>query len=112
MFGTFTDWRNFPDPRKGELLVAPFGSGCYELRRIDDGQLVLFGTAGHVALRMTSLLPEPYGAGVRNNQGKRDYVLAHMDALEYRTISHGTKEEAAAFEAELAGNRASSLFQT
>jgi hypothetical protein len=35
-----------------------------------------------------------------------------MDALEYRTISHGTKEEAAAFEAELAGNRASSLFQT
>jgi hypothetical protein len=23
MFGTFTDWRRFPDPRKGELLIAP-----------------------------------------------------------------------------------------
>jgi len=26
------NWRSFPDPRQGGILVAPFGPGCYELR--------------------------------------------------------------------------------
>ena len=112
MFGTFTDWRRFPDPRKGELLIAPFGAGCYELRRSDDGQLVLFGTAGHVALRMTSLLPEPAGAGHRNNKSKRDYVFAHLDIIEYRTIAFPTSDEAAKCEAGLSQNRSAYLFST
>jgi hypothetical protein len=48
--GRFSDdmewsaWRRFPDPRKLELLTAPFGPGCYELR--DGEQLVVFGMGG------------------------------------------------------------------
>lgn len=28
----WSDWKSFPDPRKGEYLIAPFGSGVYQLR--------------------------------------------------------------------------------
>ena len=45
----WTDWKPFPDPTKGDFIVAPFGPGCYELRDTASGKLVLFGSAGHVA---------------------------------------------------------------
>jgi hypothetical protein len=51
-------------------------AGCYELRETSQGQLVLFGSAGHVAYRMCSLLPS--GAGTRNNSAKSAYVRAHL----------------------------------
>jgi hypothetical protein len=25
----WTDWKPFPDPAKGDFIVAPFGPGCY-----------------------------------------------------------------------------------
>lgn len=28
----WSDWRKFPDPRKGEYLLVPFGSGVYQLK--------------------------------------------------------------------------------
>lgn len=28
----WSDWKSFPDPRKGGYLNAPFGSGVYQLR--------------------------------------------------------------------------------
>ena len=28
----WSDWKSFPDPRKGEYLYAPLGSGVYQLR--------------------------------------------------------------------------------
>src|SRR5262249_30626885 len=49
----WTNWRPFPDPAKGGLIVAPIGPGCYELRLGGSGRLVLFGSAGCVAYRMT-----------------------------------------------------------
>jgi hypothetical protein len=42
----WTDWKPFPDPAKGDFIVAPFGPGCYELRDTGSGKLVLFGSAG------------------------------------------------------------------
>jgi hypothetical protein len=81
----WTQWRRFPDPRKLELLTAPFGPGCYELR--DGAQLVLFGTSSHLAQRMTSLLPAPFGSGTRNNQNKRAYVLEHLDSIEIAYVA-------------------------
>ena len=79
--GQFSEWKRFPDPREGDFLCAPIGPGCYEVRRSDDGRLVLFGRSEHVAWRMTSLLPEPLGCGVRNNAKKRGYVLEHIERL-------------------------------
>jgi hypothetical protein len=96
----WSDWRPFPDPRKGGILIAPIGAGCYELRH-RDGRLVLFGTGGHVALRMTSLLPPPFGAGHRDNEAKRAHILEHLDDIEYRTAPFATSKEAKVCEQEL-----------
>jgi hypothetical protein len=53
----WSKWRRFPDPRKFELLTAPFGPGCYEFR--DGAQLVLYGMGSQVAIRMGSLCQLP-----------------------------------------------------
>jgi len=74
--------------------------------------LVLFGTASHVAERMSSLLPAPFGCGTRNNEAKRKYVFDHLGEIEYRTIACVTTEEAIRQERELRANRAVYMFQT
>jgi len=80
--------------------MAPIGPGVYELRRSDDKAFVLVGCGKCVAARMSSLLPAPLGQGKRNNSGKRDYVLEHLPALEYRCCACKTKEEAKRVERE------------
>lgn len=99
-FGAFSDWRPFPDPRHGGELVAPFGPGCYELRRADarERELVLCGSSAHVCWRMTSLLPAPFGQGTRNNAAKRQYVWEHLSRIEYRTMPCASEEDARAAE--------------
>jgi hypothetical protein len=109
--GEWSEWRRFPDPRKLESLTAPFGPGCYELR-FGERQLVLFGMGSHVAQRMASLLPAPFGCGTRNNGDKRNYVLEHLGCIEYRTIACTTTEEAKECEGELKANRAAYMLQT
>ena len=102
-------WRPFPDPGSGGLLTAPFGPGCYELRH-QDGRLVLFGMGGHVAMRMTSLLPQPQGAGTRNNADKRAYVLENLTTIEYRTIACSNRQDALLVEQGLACNKGAYIF--
>jgi hypothetical protein len=94
------------------MLTAPLGAGCYEIRRRDNGQLVLFGMGEFVALRMTSLLPKPFGRGTRNNTAKRAYVLEHITNLEYRTCACPTRQDAAVCEGELKANKAEYFFRT
>jgi hypothetical protein len=106
----WSEWRLFPDPRKRELLTAPFGPGCYELS--DGKQLVLYGMGNHVALRMTSLLPSPHGSGTRNNKGKQQYVFDRLGSVKYRTLACETSEEAKKCEFELKANRDAYKFQT
>ena len=80
----WTEWRPFPDPREGGLLVAPFGPGVYVLRNIKDGVYVLFGKGNNCAHRMSSLLPKPLGCGNRSNDKKRNYILENIKYIEYR----------------------------
>lgn len=108
----WSHWSDFPDPRKKDLVSAPLGPGCYELRRRDNGQLVLYGVGGHVAQRLTSLLPTPYGCGTRNNNGKREYVFLHLENIEYRTLACLTYEEAKVSEKKLRVNKDKYLFST
>jgi hypothetical protein len=97
----WSPWRPFPDPRKHGVLHAPLGPGVYDLRRASTKKPVLFGIGGRCALRMSSLLPKPHGAGTRNNEAKRKYVLKHLADIEYRTKPTKTRAEAAAIEREI-----------
>jgi hypothetical protein len=100
----WSEWRSFPDPRSCGVLIAPFGPGCYELRRNDTGKKVLFGMGGHLAVRMTALLPRPYGCGTRKNQKKREYVLKFINEIEYRTLACTSRREALECERQLKAN--------
>jgi hypothetical protein len=106
----WSEWRQFPDPRKREMLIAPFGPGCYELRH--GTQLVLHGTASHVAGSMTSLLPRPFGSYTRINHHKRNYVFDHLGSIEYRTLACATLKEAKNCQRDLRIKRADHIFQT
>ncbi|WP_444917142.1 hypothetical protein [Microbulbifer sp. JMSA003] len=79
----WTKWKSFPDPRKNELITAPFGPGVYVLRNRKTKELVLFGSGKNCAFRMSSLLPKELGSGTRNNLEKRDYVLNNISQIEY-----------------------------
>jgi hypothetical protein len=101
MSNHWSDWLPFPDPRKGQRLIAPIGPGVYDLRLRSTGEPILFGIGGHAAARMTSLLPEPYGSGGRNNDGKRQFIFDNLADIEYRTMACATREEAAEIERKL-----------
>jgi hypothetical protein len=89
----WSKWEKFPDPRKRDYINAPFGFGIYQLRNVESGEFILFGSGNMCAYRMSSLLPSPYGAGIRNNSEKREYVLSNIKNIEYRTISFESKTE-------------------
>jgi hypothetical protein len=90
----WSEWRHFPDPRSKGVLVAPFGPGCYQVRHISNRQKVLFGASGHVAARLSSLLPEPMGTSSRNNDDKGRHCVKYLQDLEYRTLACRSKQEA------------------
>lgn len=104
----WSEWRQFPDPRKLESLTAPIGPGCFELRKGE--QKVLFGWGNHVAERMTTLLRTPLGAG--NGNEKRAYVSAHLGSIEYRAIACTTSDDAKKLEEELKRNSDDYIFPT
>lgn len=89
----WNDWKKFPDPRKGDYLEAPYGFGVYQLRNKKTKEYILFGRGKNLAYRMSSILPEPFGCGKRNNNKKRKYVLKKLKNIEYRTVAF-TNEKA------------------
>lgn len=92
--------------------MAPFGPGCYEFRRSDTGELVLFGMGGHVAQRLSSLLPKPLGCGTRNNESKRQYILEHLAVIEYRTIACSSAHDARTIETQMKKHKEKYIFKT
>lgn len=101
----WSDWSAFPHPEKQGVLHAPFGPGVYDLRRISTKEPILFGIGKRCANRMCSLVPKPWGCGVRNNSAKREYVEENIDDIEYRTMACDSREQAAAVEREIKRDR-------
>ena len=87
----WSEWMKFPDQRKGEYLYAPYGCGVYQLRNFETGEKILFGRGKHLAQRISSLLPSPYGSGTRKNSNKRLYVFEKLNKIEYRQFHSRTK---------------------
>lgn len=96
----WSDWHIFPTP-KNSFFHVPFYAGVYQLRDVQTGEYILFGSSKHTAYRMSSLLPKPDGCGTRNNIKKQEYLRNHLDSIEYRTISFTTIDEAKSFENKL-----------
>jgi len=92
---TWSAWRPFPLPSRGEYLFAPLGSGP---RNREVGVLVYVGSTKSCAYRMASLLPVPIGVGTRDNGEPRANVLANLDGVDYRTPPFEYAAEAADFE--------------
>tara|TARA_R110000764_G_scaffold148828_1_gene236609 strand:+ start:809 stop:1159 length:351 start_codon:yes stop_codon:yes gene_type:complete len=97
----WSEWRNFPDPRKGEYLIAPIGKGLYQLFNKKTSEYILFGTSLYCSLRMSSLLPKPHGQGTRNNKFKREYVIENIADIKYRTVAFLTEVEMKGTEREI-----------
>ncbi len=109
---SWSRWRNFPDPKSGDYLSAPFGRGVYELRNKITKKLVLFGMSKNVAHRMSSLLPAPVGTGTRKNMRKREYVKNYLNDIDYRTKACLNVEEAKGEEQLLRQNKKAYEFST
>lgn len=107
----WTNWKPFPDPRKNDLLIAPFGPGVYDLRNKKTDEPILFGSSKNCASRMSSLLPKPLGCNTRNNAEKREYVLKQLLNVEYRVLPCADKETAKKEEKQLKEKK-SYLFPT
>lgn len=90
----WTDWIPFPEPNQIRRILAPKGSGVYELMNQTTDEWVLVGISINVRKRMKSLMPSPYGVGRRNNYKKRQYVLDNFCDIVYRTLSTRDRQEA------------------
>tara|TARA_B100001250_G_scaffold70420_1_gene56799 strand:- start:859 stop:1212 length:354 start_codon:yes stop_codon:yes gene_type:complete len=91
----WSKWIPFPDPKNHGILVAPWSFGVYQLRDKVTKQFIYCGKGNFVGYRMLSLLPKYYfGKGTRNNTKLREYVMNHLDQIEYRTISCDSEKEA------------------
>ncbi len=101
----WTELTAFPSPLTGGYLFAPFGPGVYELRNIKTNELIYVGEGGHVAYRMCSLLPEPYGKGTRDNYKLRQYVLEYIEEIHYRTLVCFDKKTAKKIQNEMIMNK-------
>jgi AcrR family transcriptional regulator len=97
--GHWTEWRRFPDPRRGELLTAPLAAGLYELR-LGSGELILIAASRHVASQMSLLLPAEIKPIQRGTTSRRRFLLSHLSQLEYRVMSCATFDDARARAAE------------
>jgi hypothetical protein len=91
---SWTEFSLFPSPLEQDYLHAPFGAGVYELKNLKTNELVYVGEGGHVAYRMSSLLPEPFGKGTRNNSRLRNYILENLQDVYYRTLACSDKATA------------------
>jgi hypothetical protein len=80
---SWSPWRKFPNPGRCQILIAPIGAGCYELKITGRKKRLLFGQSGHVASRMTSLVTGR--AGGRKNQDKSRAVRRNLGRVKYRT---------------------------
>lgn len=91
----WSQWQPLPSSENCRQINGPKGSGVYQIRNSKTRQLIQFGIGGKCNDRMKSIFPKPYGTGNRNNDDKRNYVLANWFDLEYRRLETETREEAA-----------------
>jgi hypothetical protein len=98
MISTWSEWKRYPRPGRGENIEAPITPGIYEVRIAGTGALHSFGAVDNVAQAL-ALLP----VGSKSWFGRRD--TAAMPDLEYRTCATHSKADAKAAAERMIGRR-------
>ena len=98
MISTWSEWKRYPRPGRGENIEAPITPGIYEVRFAGTGALHSFGAVDNVAQAL-SLLP----IGFKSWFGRRE--TSDMPDLEYRTCATSTKADAKAAAERMIGRR-------
>jgi hypothetical protein len=98
MISTWSEWKRYPRPGRGDNIEAPITPGIYEVRIVGTGALHSFGAVDNVAQAL-ALLP----VGSKSWFGRRD--PAPMPDLEYRTCATNSKADAKAAAERMIGRR-------
>jgi hypothetical protein len=98
MISTWSEWKRYPRPGRGDNIEAPITPGIYEVRIAATGALYSFGAVDNVAQAL-ALLP----VGHKSWFGRRD--PATLPDLEYRTCATSTKADAKAAAERMIGRR-------
>lgn len=98
MISTWSEWKRYPRPGRGDNIEAPITPGIYEVRVAATGALHSFGAVDNVAQAL-ALLP----VGPKSWFGRRD--PASQPDLEYRTCATSTKADAKAAAERMIGQR-------
>lgn len=98
MISTWSEWKRYPRPGRGDNLEAPISPGIYEVRFAGTGALHSFGAVDNVAQAL-ALLP----VGSKSWFGRRD--TTEVPELEYRTCASSTKADAKAATERMIGRR-------
>jgi hypothetical protein len=98
MISTWSEWKRYPRPGRGDNLEAPISPGIYEVRFAGTGALHSFGAVDNVAQAL-ALLP----VGSKSWFGRRD--TTEVPELEYRTCATSTKADAKAATERMIGRR-------
>jgi hypothetical protein len=98
MITTWSEWKRYPRPGRGDNIEAPITPGIYEVRVAATGGLYSFGAVDNVAQALAMLT-----VGQKSWFGRRD--AAQLPDLEYRTCATSTKADAKAAAERMIGRR-------
>ncbi len=98
MISTWSEWKRYPRPGRGENLEAPISPGIYEVRHAGTGALHSFGAVDNVAMALAQLqVAQKSWFGLRG--------ASELPDLEYRTCATSTKADAKAAAERMIGRR-------
>jgi len=98
MISTWSEWKRYPRPGRGENIEAPISPGIYEVRFAGTGALHSFGAVDNVAQALSLLPTSP-----KSWFGRRDST--NSPDLEYRTCATSSKADAKAAAERMIGRR-------
>ena len=98
MISTWSDWKRYPRPGRGENLEAPISPGIYEVRIAATGALHSFGAVDNVAQALAQLQVTPKSWFSRRDR-------SDVPDLEYRTCATSTTADAKAAAERMIGRR-------
>ncbi|KIZ39210.1 MULTISPECIES: hypothetical protein [Rhodopseudomonas] len=101
MISTWSEWKRYPTPLRGENIEAPIGPGLYEVRYAGSGALFGFAAVDNVAMALARLEIAPRSLG--SWFGRRG--TADMPNLEYRTCATSRRSDAKAMAEGMMGRR-------